>query len=191
VSARGITEDELMRGYSNPPVAMTLQHTSADSRDQADMATQPAAVEPVEKSGTNFVDKGLAGAASPSDDGVAYQGTQPITGGLRMTLGSQPANRADEVSTNLVDKFPRAPHTPVPHELRNALATARTLVNQLEIADMRPEMRTALWLREQILVALLELQGYVEVPLSERPRDFVAELRRAQAEPEEVMPDPA
>jgi hypothetical protein len=79
----------------------------------------------------------------------------------------------------------------VPHELRNALATARTLVNQLEIADMRPEMRTALWLREQILVALLELQGYVEVPLSERPRDFVAELRRAQAEPEEVMPDPA
>lgn len=116
------------------------------------------------KRGTHLVYKPVV-SETPSDDSVvAAQSTQLNTGGLPLTLGPVRGsdNRDVHKSLSTADRS-SGTHTPVAHELRNALATARTLCNQLEIADMRPEMRTALWLREQILVALLELEGYAEV----------------------------
>jgi hypothetical protein len=54
-------------------------------------------------------------------------------------------------------------HTPAAHELRNAIKTAKTLEERLEVADQPVLRRVALWLREQLLMELLSVEGYVEV----------------------------
>lgn len=128
------------------------------------MNTSPHNPQPGEKRGTDLVYKPVAPTATPPDYGAASYSTQPVAGGLHMTLG--PVRDADNgdvhKSLSTAARFP-AQHTPVPHELRNALATSRTLCNQLEIANRQVELRVALWLREQILLALLEVEGYVEL----------------------------
>lgn len=55
-------------------------------------------------------------------------------------------------------------HHVVPHELRNAWLTAKQLEDRLEIAGRLDLSRTARWIREQAFLALLEAEGFVEVP---------------------------
>lgn len=67
----------------------------------------------------------------------------------------------------------RATHVPIPHELRRAWQTTKTLEEQLEVADQRVLRRIVLYVREQLFEELMRVEGYAEVS------------------PEEVMPDPA
>lgn len=54
-------------------------------------------------------------------------------------------------------------HTIVPHELRNAWQTAKRLEDQLEIADQPVLRRIARYIREETFLALMAVEGYVEV----------------------------
>lgn len=63
----------------------------------------------------------------------------------------------------MVQAASRDSHTPVPHELRRAWLTAKKLAEELETADLRVEQRIVVYVREQILLALMAVEGYVEV----------------------------
>jgi hypothetical protein len=63
-------------------------------------------------------------------------------------------------------------HVPQPHELRNAWETTKQLEERLEIADQPVLRRVVMWIREQLFMELMAVEGYVEID-------------------PEVMPDPA
>jgi hypothetical protein len=54
-------------------------------------------------------------------------------------------------------------HIPQPHELRNAWESAKQLEERLELANQPVLRRIARYLREQTFLALMELEGFVEV----------------------------
>lgn len=123
--------------------------------------------QPIPRRGTDLVYKPVVSEA-PSEESTSCLASneETITGGLDMTLrqgADVPPAGHPQTDSPQSTNFGAFPHTPVPHELRHALSTARTLCNQLEIANRPVELRVALWLREQILLALLELEGYVEL----------------------------
>lgn len=55
-------------------------------------------------------------------------------------------------------------HAPVPHELRNAWETAKQLEERLEVANQPVLRRVALWVREQVFLELMKVEGYQEAP---------------------------
>lgn len=63
----------------------------------------------------------------------------------------------------MVQATPTPAHTPTPHELRRAWLTARTLVEQLEVADLPVLQRIAGYVREQVFIELLACEGHVEL----------------------------
>jgi hypothetical protein len=56
-----------------------------------------------------------------------------------------------------------AQHVDAPHELRRAWQTAKTLAEQLEVANLPVEHRIVLHVREELFKALMAVEGYVEV----------------------------
>lgn len=59
--------------------------------------------------------------------------------------------------------WPRATHTPVEHELRRVYDTAKSLAEQLEIAELWELRYMALQIRERAFLELLLLAGVEEV----------------------------
>lgn len=62
-----------------------------------------------------------------------------------------------------------AVHVPVPHELRRAWQTAKTLAEQLEVADQLVLRRIALYLREELFAELLRVEGFEELEVVPDP----------------------
>lgn len=54
-------------------------------------------------------------------------------------------------------------HTPQPHELRNAWKAAKQLEELLEVANQPDLRRTARWLRGELFLELMRVEGYFEV----------------------------
>jgi hypothetical protein len=69
-------------------------------------------------------------------------------------------------------KFEAYPHQPVAYELRRAWLTAKTLAEQIELANLRGLHRVVVGIREELFLELMRVEGYAEI------------------EPE-VVPDPA
>lgn len=79
-----------------------------------------------------------------------------------MTLGPRAPIRAADFSTDFGDNRRDAGHTPVPHELEHAYRTAKTLAEQLEVANQVVLQRLALYIRGQIAKELAALGGEAE-----------------------------
>lgn len=77
-----------------------------------------------------------------------------------MTVRPPAANRAADFSTTFGDN---PGHVVAPHELRHAWLTAKTLAEQLELAEQPVLQRIALYVREQVFLELMAAEGFVEV----------------------------
>jgi hypothetical protein len=61
---------------------------------------------------------------------------------------------------------PTYAHQTVPHELRNAWRTTKTLEEQLEIANQPILRRVVMHVRESLFAELMAIEGYSEVPVA-------------------------